>query len=530
MRHLLTIGALLVNAQLAAQQQFIRVYAGQPLAPDIIELASGNLLTGFFSNWWPGTCSTLLDTSGNLLHTECYLQGNTDTPWYYGFKLKRRSDNEICFTTLVDHSDTCAIINGVVYRQLLPVVGRMDSLGAILSMHAIDMGIAACYSYPIGLEVLNDNSTIIFGGNNGAFAVKTDANGQVVWAKRFLAARQIVFLKELPNGDLMAGFNFDSGGGLIARMSTYGDISWTRSFFRPRGWLSDALVLADGTMVICGTTERSVNGVPWPPPTPPKSFIAALAPDGELLWTKGVEGASPTYDQIRIELATDGDIHLLTVNNDGVSLFRMNPSSEIQWSRAYNTPGFGWATLELNSTFDNGAIIHGIIGGFFDDLFFGFLPQDYGTCLLKVDSLGQAPCFSSSTSISFTDLSPTDSSFVLNSLDGAMSIPLSLPTTSTIPIYNYDGCLFTGIAEHAMNRTTIYPNPSVGRLMIQSPTEFEPGSLIQAFDPMGKIHYQQQLRGGGNTHELDLSHLSKGTYVLRYSGSKASWHERFVLE
>lgn len=530
MRHPLLLGALLVSAHLAAQQPVFQTYVGYPYSPDIIELASGNLFTGLGNDEPTAWCTSLLDSAGNLLHTECYAIGSSPGSMSAGFHLKRRTDNEICFATRVVSSDTCYFFNGAPVRKQLPAVGRMDSLGTILSMHSFDMDVIPCYDYPIGIEVLSDNSSIIYGGYDAAFAIKADSSGQVMWAKRFVDARRVVFLEELPNGDLITGINFDAGGAVATRLNTDGEVIWMRSLLRPRGWLTDAVVLEDGTMVVCGVTDREVNGIPWPPDEDPKLFLAALAANGDMLWSKAIDVAYPSIFYPNLALAHNGSINLLIERDYTLVLIRLNTLGDVQWARAYGSNGFGFLNPGVFTSGAGSMIVHGEIWVWADVLFPGFTLGNTGTGILKVDSLGHAPCFDSPTTISLSELATTDSSFVLNYTTGAISspvIPISIPSTA---IYRYDGCLFTGITEHAKNRASIYPNPNQGRFRIESSTEFELGSFIQVFDPMGKLHYQQQLRSVGYTHELDLSHLSKGTYVLRNSGTKTSWHERFVLE
>ena len=289
-------------------------------------------------------------------------------------------------------------------------------------------------------------------------------------------------------------------------------------------------MLADGTMVVCGVTNREINGIPWPPDEDPKLFLAALAANGDVLWSKALEEAYPSVFYTNLALAQNGDINQLTWIEDGLALIRLNTLGDVQWARAYASNGINFVSPEVIHSASGGMIIYGEVWGWADVMFPGWWLSDNGTGILRVDSLGQAPCFDETTSISVSVLATTDSSFVLNYTTGATStpvIPLAIPSTA---IYRHDGCLFTGMAEHSGNRPTISPNPNHGRFRIESSTPFEPGSFFQVFDPMGRQLHRQQPHGSGTTEEFDLSHFSKGTYLLRYSDSKTSWHERFVLE
>lgn len=381
MRHTLLLGAMLAATQLAAQQPSFHVYTGYPYSPDIIELTSGNLFTGIGTDDPTEWCTSLLDPSGNLLHTQCYASGSSVGSIGFGFRLKRRNDNEMYFATTVVSSDTCYIFNGEPYRRYHPAVGRMDSLGTILSLHSFDVGTFSCYEPPTGIEVLSDNSTIIFGGHNMAFAIKSDLNGQVIWAKHFEDARHVAFLQELPNGDQITGINFDAGGTVAARLSSDGEVIWTRSFFRPRGWLVDAVVLADGTMVVCGVTDRYVDGLPWPPAENPKLFLAALSESGEVLWSKAVEVAWPSVYSVDLSSAPNGDLNLLAGIGDALVLTRLNTSGDVQWARAYASNGIGFASPEVIHSASGGMIIYGVVAGWADVMFPGWWLSDNGTLL-----------------------------------------------------------------------------------------------------------------------------------------------------
>ena len=57
-----------------------------------------------------------------------------------------------------------------------------------------------------------------------------------------------------------------------------------------------------------------------------------------------------------------------------------------------------------------------------------------GTYLFKTDSLGHLPCWEKPPPpISISDLFPTDSSFTLTSVDGAVALPPLYMIRSTIP-------------------------------------------------------------------------------------------------
>ena len=530
---LLSLCFSMLSLRSAAQEPFIQVFTGDAYAVDVIELSSGNLLTGIAPHSSSRHCTVLLDNSCNVLHEASASPiAGASGGWNATRYLAKASDNDIRFATSLN-SDTCTVLNGVLYRRTYPALGRMDSLGAISSLHRFRINAPSCYAYPTGIEALADEAAILFGeisGSQGAFTLKADTLGQVIWAKRFPEARSIAFLKELPNGDLLAGFNFDTSGTAVARMDADGNPLWIRSLFRPRGRISDALVKDDGSFLVGGITDRNpITGEPPPPGMDPRFFVAALDANGSLIYARDFGSAPGHWLKVRFAPALDGGSFVLT-NSLLARLHRLNPVGDVQWSRAYEPLAFGYYDPRIISTGDRGVLIHGSVGGFFPVMFPGFYLSGTGTCLLKVDSLGHAPCFDYPYDLVVTELAAPDSIVSLTSTNGAISTAVTTEPISCSWFEQYDGCLFTGVPDATSNQITIHPNPSTGRFTISIRDPMVSASTFAVFDALGHSLIQELLPAGATLMEIDLSRHGKGVYMIRRTATDGLQHARVIVE
>lgn len=70
----------------------------------------------------------------------------------------------------------------------------------------------------------------------------------------------------------------------------------------------------------------------------------------------------------------------------------------------------------------------------------------------------------------------------------------------------------------------IYPNPADQLIMIEIPLESE----VVFYNVQGKKVHSVQLQGG--SHTVDVSHLSKGLYVVRLNNHEGSWQEKIFKQ
>jgi len=155
-----------------------------------------------------------------------------------------------------------------------------------------------------------------------------------------------------------------------------------------------------------------------------------------------------------------------------------------------------------------------------------------GGFLFKADSLGNLPCSQAQyTPVVLSDLFPTDSSFTLYSIDGAVELPVSSTDDDVDPYITYDGCTITSVIPlRPLRSFKVRPNPNTGRFTVEFADPLMAESYYSVYDPLGKLLLQRPLPPGATLQEVDLSRYGKGTYVIKFTGPDGVCHERVVLE
>lgn len=131
----------------------------------------------------------------------------------------------------------------------------------------------------------------------------------------------------------------------------------------------------------------------------------------------------------------------------------------------------------------------------------------------------------------------------------ARAIPDSLPDTTLVRIKNIrgvradgseipmsanflrycfgGGCpLYVGIPDVEMGKTSIYPNPSTGRIFVDTPGATR--DYIEAFDPAGRLLKRWETPDSEQS-ELDLDGLPNGWLLIRINGANAVSQHRVLL-
>ncbi|MEZ4738256.1 MAG: T9SS type A sorting domain-containing protein [Flavobacteriales bacterium] len=503
----LLIGAVL-NIHVHGQPTFQKYYYGVGNARNHIqELFNGNILIG---NGAPLVGTSILDPEGNIVRVHSYLVDS-----FLALQaVKSLSANEFVFA------------GGYHFPGLAnqPVIGRMDSLGNVLR--------ANYYQLPVDgnntagdIELLRDSgvvawnrylSTSIF---NSFFAIRTDAFDELVWAKDFGQGGHFRFFKELPNGDLLAGVELDSGGAAILRMGPSGNIIWAKSYVRPNGTMLDGLIESDSSFTVIGHTDRAPgNGT--------KLFMMRLDGIGEVQWCKGYDAPSGWYtDRAKIDRTRDGNYAVLAnIIGHGrgkAFLMKTDLNGDTIWTRAAGVASNRYDVYDLLAHSDGGFLFNG-------------QGYDLGIYLFKTDSLGHLPCPEHEQwyPVQVQDLFPIDSSFTLTAIDGAVRYPATINDTIYDPVTVVEGCLITEVPPHyaRTTRPRIRPNPTTGRFTVEFPDPLQASSYYSVYDSMGRLLYQRPLPTGATLEDVDLSRFGRGTYTIRFTSPDGVQHERVVLE
>jgi len=496
-------------ASAKAQSGFERIYAGGGSA-SVIELGSHNLLCGIHgSSSAPGM--SLLDPYGNVLQTNVYAQ----LPFLLPTDFKNGDSGDIYFVS----GYTNGVCNSAT--RIFPVVGKMDTAGNVLALAHFELN-GACKSLAFDLEVSQNADIITWAGSwqYDFFALRVDSSLSHVWSKHFNRNGHFQFIKELPSGDLLAGFNMDTAGAAVARLDANGNFLWCKSYMRPTGSVNACVVESDSSFVIQGITESSDQTM----------FMMKLNGTGDVLWCRGYSSGYPWNSDYPLRLigTSDNNYALIAINGGRPMLMKVDMNGDTLWTRSYGIPGYGYETGDLLESMSGGFLFSGIIIGDLPDMNTG-LPFIY-----KTDSLGFLPCTPTvPLSITISNLFPTDSSFTLTSIDGATEFPGNVSSVAFGTITDYNGCTITATPSPLFSnreKPRIRPNPTPGRFTVQFADPLVAESFYSVYDTMGRLLYQRPWPKGMASEEIDLGRFGSGTYILKLTTPEGVCTERVVVE
>lgn len=515
MKHAAKFALLVALNPVQAQDQIELLYTSSG-SMKMIELPSKNLLTGFATGMF-GTGFTRLSANGSVIESKSFWGGGQFSSRVVvpsGFKQVR--ENVYYFSSgYVDGS--C-----IGHTRIHPIIGRMDSVGQISALNWFDVG--GCPYFTRDLSVTNDAGAITWGLEN-FYALKVDSSLAHVWSRYFNRAGSFQFIKELPGGDLLAGINMDTAGAVVARMNAAGEFLWCRSYIRPSGLVHDCLVESDSSFLVIGVTDDVASASQ-------QEFMLKLNGAGDVLWCRGYGNGQgwAALTPSRIEPTPDGKRLVLATgfaNGPRPLLMKLDQNGDTVWTRAAGVDGYNYETADLLVHSDGGFLYSGLVNGDLPGLYTG-LPFLY-----KADSSGHLPCSERQPPpIVVADLFPTDSSFVLSSVDGAVGHAITVSDTTFAPFVVYDGCVITHapFSQRAYERIRIRPNPTTGRFSMSFPHPLQAKSFYSVYDVSGKLLYQRPLASGSSAEEVDLSRYGKGTYVIRFTSPAEVCFERVVVE
>ncbi len=505
-------------------------YAGGAAWKNLEQLPSGNLFVGISPAAGPGV--SIMATDGEVLHSRAF-----DVLPFSNLQSVRKYTDNIFHFCLGYLSDSCAIAPQL---EADPVIGKMDSLGNILSLYHYELNSVTCINAAWDLIITSDAGTLTWGRSESFFALRVDENGVPLWSRQFDNHGSFAFIKELPSGDLLAGFNMDTAGVSLARLNSAGDILWCKSYFRPKGTIRDCVIESDSSFIVTGYTDSigGTNGfIPLPDDYQPKLFMMNVNGAGSVQWCKGYVGEPRWYSTaaVQMERTLDNNYILLASvafpsNNIPSRPFLMKTdlNGDTIWTRSVGAFGYAYSIANLMVSPDGGFYYNGSADGDFGQ-------WSGATFLFKTDSLGHLPCHERTHPIEVMDLFPTDSSFTLNFIEGAVALATTNSEVTYDPIVTFDGCSFaTSLppVSRPPRKMAVRPNPNTGRFTLEFKDPLQAESWCSVYDTTGKLLYQRPLPTGTGTgtEEVDLSRYGRGTYVIKCTDKDGVYHERVVVE
>ena len=517
MRYLQLVALTLCSLTTTAQPYFQNVYAaGAGGKISLVELTNGNVLTILSNSELVNESGTsILDPSGSVSYSRCY---EIDT-FLVLQSVKKVSSNDLRFVGGY-YKNICP--SGGV--RIYPSVGKMDSLGNKSNIMYYELNGGSCTNLLGDLTITSNNEALLWGRDNKFFVIRVAHDLSPLWARRFLRNGGFKFVKELPDGDLIAGFDTDTAGASIVRLDANGGVLWCKSYLRPLGTFHDAVIAPDGSITCIGFTRT----------TPNRLFMLKIDGSGNVVWCRGYESVLNGWapGSMQIEKTLDNNYVILsTIQHSGSSflnkplLLKTDLNGDTLWSRTLGSTDYNYYTADLLVASDGSFWFSGGIEGDLPDLQTG-LPQ-----IVKADPQGHFSCQEQPHAMQIVDLFPVDSSFALTSVDGVVAYPAYVNDTASDPITTYDACVITSIPSFRFARKPVLrPNPNNGRFLVEFADPLMAESYYSLFDTMGKLLLQRPLPTGATLEEVDLSRFGASSYVIKFTSPDGVCYERVVVE
>ncbi len=207
--------------------------------------------------------------------------------------------------------------------------------------------------------------TYSFGaGGNDILLIKTDANGNVQWAKTYggIDDDYAYSVQQTSDGGyIVAGWTYSFGAAekdiLLIKTDANGNVQWAKTY---RGtdedWAYSVQQTSDGGYIVAGWTLSFG-------PNPFNFFLIKTNSSGNVQWARTYGGTNNDYAYSVQQTSDGGYIVAGRTTSFGAGgadffLIKTNSSGNVQWARTYGGTGLDWAR-SVKQTSDGGYIVAG---------------------------------------------------------------------------------------------------------------------------------------------------------------------------
>jgi hypothetical protein len=247
-------------------------------------------------------------------------------------------------------------------------------------------------SYASSVQQTSDGGYIVAGstyssgtGSDDIFLIKTDAKGNIQWAKIYgetVSDFAFSVQQTSDGGYIVAGFTTSFGAGeadiFLIKTDAKGNIQWAKTY---GGATDDGAFsvqqTSDGGYILAGWTNSFGTGE-W------DIFLIKTDAKGNVQWAKTYGGKGSEGASFVRQTADGGYIVVGTTNSFGegeldIFLIKTDANGNIQWAKTYGGASDEWAS-SVQQTSDGGYIMAGYTGSFGED--------DWDIFLIKTDAEG----------------------------------------------------------------------------------------------------------------------------------------------
>ncbi len=335
-------------------------------------------------------------------------------------------------------------------------------------------------------------------GGYDIFAMKISSDGSLGWAKTFGGSNNETgygIIQTSDGGYALCGYSFSFAPGgntdlIIIKTDASGNVQWAKTF--GGNGLEDAWGLVeanDGGIVICGETGSSgygAGGVDF--------MVIKLNSDGSTSWIRTYGGGGSDEARYIKKTADGGFIITGWTTSWGAGqydflMLKLSSTGAVEWARTFGGTNYdgGWMMIQ---TSDGGYAAAGSV--------YSYGAGDYDFAVVRMDANGGYPSCVGTCSPSVNSPSPVTSSPTVgqawNPVVAVQTLTSAIPSPTTTTI-----CATVSSCESEPTRSRIACFPITGGVLFLSPDPID----IRIYSADGRLVYVGQLKSGQNRITLE---------------------------
>jgi len=364
--------------------------------------------------------------------------------------------------------------------------------------------------------------------NGEFFLIKTDADGNLQWAKTYGRPswdEAYSVQQTSDNGYIMAGLTAAFGAGaydiFLIKTDEYGNVQWANAYGGTSyEWAFSVQQTSDG-YIVAGYTESFVFVA-----GDRNIFLIKTDEYGNVQWAKTYGGMY--WDEARSVQQTSGGGYIVAgytasfgAGGGDLFLIKTDANGNVQWAKTYGGTDFDGA-FSVRQTSDGGYIVAGQTGSFGAGSFDIFLIKtdangDIGSCGIVINVTPTV------TEPSVT-VTPPPSGVIINTVNPTVTTVTSPPLTITSPDLNiYAPCPLSddnelGISESCKPASGII-TPYKGGIKVSGSGEFE----VKVYNVSGVM-----VKSVKGKNEVKIE-LSRGVYFVEVVSGGKVLREKVVV-
>ena len=422
-------------------------------------------------------------------------------------------------------TDTGYIITGFGTSRALNLI-RTDMNGDTLwaKMYNADVGYSVQQTFDGGFIVAGRTS--YFGaGPYDVYLLKTDSNGIADWTKSYGGASYDEgrsMSQTSDSGFIIAGQTISFGSGnddiYLIKTNSFGDTLWTRAI-GDSGVNSATSIQQtfDGGFIITGSTSFMGAGTF-------NCFLLKIDSNGNIIWSNTFSGINDVFATSVIQSSDSGYIFVGSVNDSLYHRYawivKTNSSGDTLWTKSFGEYFDEYAN-SISQTADGGFIITGS-KNVFDSL-------NYDVYLIKSDSNGFISCNERNNPVIVspsqfqTSLVPTVVS------NGSLIYWHDTGTIVDGITYLTSVCNTVDITEpKSADRFFLFPNPATCKFTIQFDKPIQNGT-ISIVDCLGNVIFNEDIFAASGK-EVNLKNISRGIYFVRICDEEVQFSKKLIVQ